>query len=414
MGDANGYESRSLIDLWLHQAGKTEVDKQFHFWCCLATVASVVADRVGFNKFAHKRLAPNIYLMLIGPSTSGKNQAIDIAESFLTKVKNVHYFRGKTTGQALIDTLAKRADQGSKATDPKFQQLAKITLATPELAMSVGTGGAANDFVKIMTELYSGGDSVIQERTRTSGYREIERPCINWIAGTTREWLCKTITSDDIQSGFFGRICAIVGKGRTERIIRPLYPPDQRECWEHMLERFRALAQLDGPFTMSPEAEAVEQEWYERRPEPDDEALLPFFGREHDLMLKLAMILALSERAALRLEVKHVAVAQELVNKLRSNLPEVIEYSMTTEETRGRNLVAGILKQHGHVQHSILLRMCSTRGINARSLKDAIDMLVQEKRVRVLSVSGARWYEWKASRVFKELMEPVITASSET
>src|SRR5205085_1370049 len=151
----------------------------------------------------------------------------------------------------------------------------------PELKMSVGTGGLADDFITKMTEWYK-GRLEIRDGTRTSGEKVLRSLCINWLAGTTREWLIDSLGQNNIEGGFLGRCVTVEAKYNDLRFRRPLYPPDYDEVMEHLKARFRALQYLGGTFVLTPEAESVEEAWYMKRPRPADESLIPTWKREHD------------------------------------------------------------------------------------------------------------------------------------
>jgi hypothetical protein len=400
MSSANGTgklaQTSNLLALYLHQCGETEVPKVFNVWACLSAIAACVSDRVGLEKFKGKLLAPNLYVMLIGPSGLGKGEAIDTALKFLAENKRVNAFQGKATAPYLLDYLGrKQLEDGKKAVvNPK------LYLVTPELAMSVGKGDWADAFLKLMTELYTAHSVVIREGTRTGGSVTIKDPCLNWLAGTTKEWLVDCVPRDMIAGGFFGRTVAVTAVyDLAKRIRRPQYPHDTDEVRDHVASRFYALSRVSGTFSMTSEAEAIEDRWYMQRPAPEDEALIPSWKREHDLTLKLAQILSLADGATFTISAHHMAQAQRLTALAMASMPRLISQASSTPDTFGMSYVKELIEKTGRVAHSALLRHVYQRGINAERLRSILDTLLQARLVARAPLTGKGIvYQWVGSR----------------
>lgn len=690
-------QTNNLLALYLHQCGETEVPKLFHVWSCLSIIAASVADRVGLEKFKGSLLAPNLYVILIGPSGLGKGEAIGAAMKFVAENRKINAFQGKATAPYLLDYLGKKHNINGK----RVIANPKLFLITPELSMSVGKGDYADGFIKLMTELYTSHTVPIREGTRTggsvtildpclpgdvevltpigwqrldtlpnkattavwkdyqivweetstvrvpykgpllgwkeelhdcaytpnhnlavisgrreldivsrratdlrdtgefkiptsgffhmgkkhdppflrlmaaiqadgcindgyiviglkkprkiqrlrallkllkidgherlvrggnkyfsiyaaqakpfmqmfglkkvfgpwlldydqeslnafitevvhwdghqsrqggrrNGYSSVHREnaewvatiahltnrsaylvqrssawyvtireqfktglnkvhqfteqhngtvyclktstgyfvarrngqtfvtgnCINWLGGTTKEWLIDCVPKDAIMGGFFGRTVAVTATyDLNKRLRRPIYPHDVDEVREHVESRFWALSRVAGTFTMTKEAEEIEDRWYTQRPAPEDEALIPSWRREHDLTLKLSMILSLADGATFSITAHHMVQAQRLTAMAMAGMPKLISAASTTLDTVGLRYVTEIVEKVGRVQHSVLLRHVQTRGINASKLREIVDTLTQSKLIARLPLSGRGvGYIWIGSR----------------
>src|SRR6185503_14290828 len=315
----------NLIDLYMAYAGQSEVPPQFHLWCCLSVIASAVSNKVWLEKMPGKRLTPNLYVALIGPSAIGKGEAIDAMLNVVRDQPRINFYRGKVTAPGLLDVLAMPGKNGR----PSW---AHLLLVTPELSWSIGRGEWADGLVKQLTELYGGSIDPVREYTRTRGTTlRITDLCINWIAGTTREWLLSSIPPDSISGGFFGRMVAVPADYNFDlRYYRPIVSAD----WEVILALLRArvavLSSLAGAFGMTADALANEQKWYEERPAPTDPDLQAAYKRQHDLMLKLAMILSLADGPSLTINSSIIAKAQKLSDSVVRKMPNLISFGAMT------------------------------------------------------------------------------------
>ena len=386
-------ETQNFLDLYLHAIGQDEVPPLYHLWSALALLAACVADRVWVEKFRGAKLAPNLYVILVGPSGLGKGLAIDQATKYVRDLPRVNLYRGKSTAAHIIDRLGKpfRRPDGKKIlSNPK------LFLVTPEVGMSVGSGTLAEDFVKLMTDLYTGSPDPITEGTRMHGEVIITEPCVTWLAGTTREWLIRSVPRDAIEGGFFGR-SVVVGADydHSKRFVRPQYPSDEREVTDHLRARVRVLTRLGGAMLLANDAKAFEEYWYEQRTPPEDDLLLPVWKRQHDLLLKLAMLLCLADGGDPVITRRHVIWAEKLTRQALRAMPDVQSAAATTPETAATQLARDLLKRNGRLQHSTLLRMVFSRGINAEQLRGAIAGLIEAKQVtREPGPRGGFMYTW--------------------
>jgi len=389
----------------MHHCGVSEVPKEYHLWAAISLIAACTDDRVWYEKFHDKKLKMNQYVILIGPSGVGKGEAIDTAMKFIPSAPSIRPYRGKATGAHLADAFGKPVRLGKKLILPK----PTIFLITPELSMSVGEGPIAMDFVKRMTELYTGGDYTWREGTRTHGAIEFKAPCVNWLAGTTVQWLVESVPRSAIESGFFARVIPIeVSYDLNRRFAKPLVPDDYDRVTEWLHRHIEWMNGVHGEFRMTRKALAVKDHWYMNRPSPSDEALIPSWKRQDDLVIKLSMALALCEKTdRLIVTSKHVVQAQYLVNEAHKSLPGLIAFASMSPETQGLQAVSDIIRIAKRMPHTALLRRVSHRGITSKQLMEHLDTLKARQDIQVIQLERGRSYQWIHGRakVFKDESE---------
>ena len=90
---------RQFIDLYMHMIGRSEVPRRFHFWSAMSLLAACVADRVWVKADIATKIYPNLYVFLVGPSGSGKEQAIKVVLKLVAEQQSkVNPYAGKMTG----------------------------------------------------------------------------------------------------------------------------------------------------------------------------------------------------------------------------------------------------------------------------------------------------------------------------
>lgn len=375
----------NFLQLYLHHCGVSEVPKEFHVWACFSLVAACVADRVYFYKFRDRPLYPNLYTVLVGPSGLGKGEAIDTAMKFVAGNGKVNYYEGRATAARLVDHLAKLSKQ---------QDAAHMYLVTPELKMAVGTGALAEDFVLKMTEWYK-GRAEIQDGTRTAGNSVIKNLCMNWIAGTTRAWMLESLSRSAVEGGFLGRTLTIeLLKYPDKRHRRPTYPEDYDEVYAHLRARVKMLTHTEGEMVLTTAAERVEQEWYENRPRPADESLWPTWKREHDLMLKLAMVLSLMDSSDLVITRSHMLLAQHFSAVAMRAVPSIVRAASVTRDTMHIEVLRDkLFREKTITPHN--LRMWASSRMPKDRYTAALSLLRELREIQVArGTTGATVFVW--------------------
>jgi len=215
-------ETLNFCELYKHYVGHREVPPQYDRWACFSLIAASVGKRVWIEKFTGSKLAPNLYVILIGPSGCGKGVAVDDATiPYATRTPKLNHYRGKATAPYLVDFLGKT--KKSELENKWVIDSRSIYLLTPELSLSVGSGPLAEEFIKMMTELFTGGDYDYQHGTRTRGNVTIRGHCVNWLGASTESWFVRALSQDAIESGALARMVTIGGRGPMSLITWSTY-----------------------------------------------------------------------------------------------------------------------------------------------------------------------------------------------
>ena len=382
----------SFIDLYLHACGDSEIPLAYHLWSCVSLIAAAVEDRVWYEKFRDDKLPPNLYVGLLGPSANGKGEAIKRAMKIAAQHPRLHVYNGRATPQFLFQHMGKNR----QAEDGQHYPNNKIMLVQEELGDSIDRGDSADHFVKFMTANYSKQPFLKMDGTITRDLKIIRDPCFNWLFGSNMDWMLDVFPSTSISGGAWGRIIG-VNQGYTDKRVRKPTSPFDYDCvMDHLHMRLDELLAIEGPFCMTQHADTVEAQWYDERETPSDDSLRPAWKRQHDLTLKLAMILSLSDGLDLRITGRHMGKAQELSEVVMRKLGEIQAAAVTTPETRGISFAKQTLKGVKRpMLHTELLRKFYAKGLGGRDqLLHAIQTLEESGEIAHRDGGRSRVYMW--------------------
>ena len=420
-------EEMNFLDLYLRGVGATEVPEQFHTWTALSLIAACLEHRVWFERMSYQKIYPNLYVFLIGGSASGKGTAIGLGKRVLDDMArsgyDINYHRGSSTRAAMQDALAERwkdswkqFEERLKAGDLYAEEPKGVSLFTmaPELSSNISVGPMAKDMIKFLTDLWEGDVGKYQERTRGMGKHEFENPCLNLLAGSAPEWCREVVDAKDLSSGFWARVVCVTGEiDYNIRIARP----DTR-LWAETLPwlswRLSLLMKkidkddipFEGQMVLSPEAEQLDIEWYNTRPEPEDALYQAHWRRQPDQVLRIAMLLRFCdywEQETMPgdgwkvIHARHWRAARALSEQLMRNATTFLGNSLGHTYNQKTMIVEELIRKHGSlVQKPQLIRMVSKHGIKAKDLEMAIQGLEdEEKVVRELTRDGQYRVRWR-------------------
>lgn len=390
MSDKALDKTRDFFELYLHQIGTSEVPRAFHFWAAVSLLAASVGDRVWVEPDAGRKIFPNLYVFLIGPSGSGKEQAVVGASKLGTHEPALELFMGRATRQFLLDYLTKN---GPMEDGMRFAYNPHLYLVTEELGSAIRGGDLGHDLVSFMTEYYT-GKPVGQDGTRGTGLVTLHNPCFNWLAGTTDEWLIRAVDRTAIEGGFFARVIAVRGRRNyKERHPQIVYPEDRDEVRDYLKWRVSQYALLKGPFRYTPQAQALHDEWYVSRAEPVDSLEEPSFNRSDEMVFRLSLLLRLSEIEEVidehgqavvvqpTIDVCHFNEALHLWEGLAADIPATLRKASATERSSSVDVVGELIQKLRVVDHSVLLKRVGNRGFDRQMLQAAIETLKERGEI---------------------------------
>ena len=384
----------NMCYLYKHYTTGTEVPQQFYDWTFISAVMASVEDRVWVEKFPGKKMYLNQYIFLLGPSGAGKGTAFAKVAPFIEE-SGVRTHAGLITGAALTAMLA---------TNKTHTDRGKIYLLHEELAQCIVGGEQAFEFIKNLTGIYA-PPKTMHKATVNAGHVTLENICINWVAGSTIDWLVATLPKESIKGGFIGRVFPIYGeKNKALRIPRPKKPSDHDKVYEHLIMRFRHLKTTTGKMTLTPKARRIYDHWYMTRPEAESDELSSVWERQPDMVYKFGGGFSLCEDYSLKIRASHISTAIEAITHSMEVSKRLVKAANGNDDTSITDIVRVLLCRARMLPESSLMRACTMRGITKRAMLIALESLLTERVIRrdiKPMAAGGRmdWYTWQKGTV---------------
>jgi hypothetical protein len=388
----------SFLRNYMDFTSGSEVPDNYHFWSGIFALSAIVNRQVSLS-MGQYTLYPNLYVVLLGPPGNGKSLAMDTAQNLVEDIGGINFSGDAQTKESLVrylrDVCAKSIDVAGKP-----QVITPIAMFATELSHLLGPN--SGHMIDFLTTIYT-KDKQYVTRTKNKGDDIIERPFVGLIACTTQDWITTYLKSDIIGGGFTRRVIFVnepVGESVDDKSKRRPFltvSPEQVKARNNVLTYANVLKSATGVFTWHPDAKATYEHWYLTRDIPKDPDVQGYFKTKPNQVLKVAMLISLSESPDLVLRKDHFELSMALFEKTETTLTRVFqgigrnelnaiankayEYILTSP-IRAYNAGNGIVGQARMVEQKRLMGVMY-RDAPGREVEDIIKHLIATDRVFV-------------------------------
>lgn len=307
----------------------TEAHKTFHVWCALFAISSLISRRVWIHQ-GHFILYPNMYIVLVGPAGSRKTTAMAACKGILRCFpEDVPLCAEAITKEALVKDLV--ANQRAFELEGKPYPYSPITVCVSELSQFMGTG--ADRMADFLTAIYDEDRYEYKVKNAPEGGSKrdvVDGPFMNLLAGTVPSWITTYLKGNIITSGFARRTMFVYEFADSEPIPFPEVSDFALSEKMKCVEWGRQLLKVKGEFKWEPDAREWYGDWYINHRKNlnrsvQDPNSTGYFESKHAMLLKVAMLVALSESIELKLTKQCLQAALAMLELSEKNLSRVFD-----------------------------------------------------------------------------------------
>lgn len=287
----------------------------FHMWAGLYAIAAVTVRQI-YIPLKFGPVFTNIYVGFVGKPATRKTTAIDTAYKLAAKVVPQHALPNAGSAAALVASLSDMKDMPTQAGN----------LVSNELGSLIRQGDT--DTVSTLTDLYDCKEDQ-KKRTISRGHEVLAKPWLNFIFGTTQEWLGANLPSSSAEGGFFSRIVFVFCDDIKLTSPLPVETDESTQLRAALVNDLVHINSLKGEVTFSPEAREFYVNWYMDPNRPGYNATTDprtngYYVRKHIHVLKVAMLLMLAERDNLVLEKKDIEMALVVLSSIEKGIGNAV------------------------------------------------------------------------------------------
>lgn len=313
----------------------TDCPDVFLAWGALLAISASLSRKC-YVEIGSWNIAPHLWVIVIGKSSSHKSTAISIVEDLIEQVDVERSAPHEFSSEAIITSLSKSSNRLFIFDEAKgfFDMMSKTY----------------NESLKsLFTTLYR--KPTYTRETLKHGRLQISNAYIPMGMATTPEWLHASINDAEqsAMSGFLARFLMVPYSGKGNHpISRP--PPHNPVKFHALVDMLKGYKDICAPFRYTPEADAFMDKWYHETTTRENESLPilgPFFEHmKNEAIHKLGVIFAV-DRGDREITIGAIKDAVLALSYIEYMLPGLVEDLTDNRGDRDRRKVAGFIKSHG-------------------------------------------------------------------
>lgn len=302
---------RQLADwllAYLEYTKEQEAPELFHVWSGISALAATVGRNCWLDRGFYT-LFPNHYIILVARSAlCRKSVAVGIAVDILEKAKVCEISAERITNASLLTELANVAQKTGRS---------EMLVFADELAIFLSKEETHKGIITTLTRMFGCPSSFIN-KLKTVPTDELKNVCLNILAATTPSDLAELIPMSATGKGFTPRLHIIYQESPR---FKKADPKKNIALELKLCQDLQEIKKVQGQFKFSSEGQEWWDKWYLNMGEPILEDLDGYYGRKHDYMLKLAMLVSLSYKNELFLFPEDMEKSSALLNQMEVFIP---------------------------------------------------------------------------------------------
>jgi hypothetical protein len=291
---ASGRKLDNWIEGFLRYTDNTEPPILFRKWTAISCIASALQRKVRIDWGTSLTFYPNLYIVLVGPSATGKGTAMNPGLKIIDKIPAIKLSAQATSLQALIRHL-----KDTNLTDIDFDTgehsyHSSLTIFSKEFTVFLGYYN--RELMAALCDWYD-CDSKWSYETIARKKEEIIGVWVNLIAGTTPDLIRSSLPIESIGGGLTSRIIFVYEEKADKLVTIPTETLGEKELFEYLVHDLEKISMLSGSFKWTEGFIKLWDTWCRDAnisPPFKDSKFDGYNGRRRVHLMKLAMINAVS------------------------------------------------------------------------------------------------------------------------
>lgn len=282
------------IDGFMLLTENSEPPVLFRKWTAISTIASALQRKVRVELGISLIFYPNFYIVLVGPSATGKGTAMRYAADLISQIPSIRLSAQATSRQALIRRMKNNNLTDIDIATGKQQFHSSLTVFSNEFTVFLGYNN--RELISDLCDWYDCSNKWEYETIKRDK-EEIIGVWVNILAGTTPDNIQASLPAEAIGGGLTSRIIFVNEEKRNKLVIFPSPTAEELELQQLLIRDLEQISLMSGIFQYTENAMSFYSDWC------NDAAVNPPFvdpkfdgycGRRRNHLISLAMVCSAS------------------------------------------------------------------------------------------------------------------------
>ncbi len=314
------------IDGFMELTENSEPPVLYRKWTAISTVAAALQRKVRFDFGLSFTVYPNLYIVLVGPSATGKGTSMRFAYDIIEQVPLIRLSAQATSLQALIRRMKENnlTDIDTVTGEQHFHS--SLTIFSTEFTVFLGYQN--KELISALCEWYD-CQSRWSYETISRKREEVIGVWVNMLAGTTPDSLQSSLPVESIGAGLTSRIVFVYETKRAKLVILPTKSERELALQRSLVNDLESINALSGPVGYEDDFVDFYTQWCinaaKNPPFANDRKFDGYNGRRRELLLKLSMICCASRTDDMIMTLKDIERAANLLAEVEVNMGKVFK-----------------------------------------------------------------------------------------
>ncbi len=320
--------SRNLPD-WLsgfmELTENSEPPRLFRKWTGISAIASALQRKVRIDLGISLTFYPNFYIVLVGPSATGKGTAMGFSADIISQIPAIKLSAQATSLQALIRRMKETNLTDINVETGKQTYHSSLTIFSNEFTVFLGYHN--RELIASLCDWYDCKDRWSYE-TIARKKEEIIGVWVNLLAGTTPDSIQSALPVETIGQGLTSRIIFVVEEKRDKLVIAPTKTEKEMLLQQALINDLESISMLSGIMQCTEEFMKFYEDWCQKAavdPPFYDRKFDGYCGRRRPHLLKLAMVCNASRTDTMIMTVDDIIRAADLLSEVELKMGRVFK-----------------------------------------------------------------------------------------
>jgi len=373
----------------------------FRRWAAISAISGALERKVWVRTMGSE-LYPNMYVILVAPPGIGKSEVTWRVRDFWQGLEGQFVASSSVTKAALMDELNEAARR--IVTNHNMNPVVSfnsIKLAVNELGVLIPS--YENEFMNILTDLWDCKDYSETRRSRKHDPINIKATQLCMLAAATPSYMNNLIPEGAWDQGFISRTILVYSG---ERQVRSLFLDStvDAELQEGLERDLARIGNLFGEMRWTESTANLIDNFHLTggEPMPQHPRLLSYNIRRTVHLIKLSMVMSISESDSLLIEDRHFQRAFDIMTETELYMPEIFKAMAQvgtgkTMEEAWYYLFTTFSKEQKPVLKHRLIQFLQER-VPVHNIETTIKMMEEGQMIERKLTTGGTAYEPKGKR----------------